>query len=180
LHYSAGELLRKQANSKTKEGEFIHNVLSEGGIIPAHITLNLLRSAIDSSNASIILIDGFPRCIDQAMKFEEGITPCKFTLYYDAPNDILMNRLIKRADEFKVKNTIPRSDDNEISRLKRFKVHSSQCMPVVNYFEKKGKLIKIPALSSPIEIFNDYTKRVFQPLLCNKEPFEDEFIKSLL
>ena len=116
-HFSAGELLRQKANSSGEEGQILRDILSDGGIIPAEVTLELLADAIHSTESSVVLIDGFPRCIDQAVQFEEEISPCEFTLYFDAPVSLLKNRLVQREEQHRTLG-IQRSDDNESCRLK--------------------------------------------------------------
>jgi hypothetical protein len=46
--------------------------------IPAlQVIIDLLRAAMIKSGAKEFLIDGFPRAMDQAVRFEEMIKPCK-------------------------------------------------------------------------------------------------------
>lgn len=116
-HFSAGDLLRKAAEGQSQQSLMIRHILSEGGITPGHITVGLLKDAILQSPAKIILIDGFPRRIDQGTMFENQITPCKCALFLDSPNDILLERLINR-EKMQQKGGNLRSDDNEICREK--------------------------------------------------------------
>jgi adenylate kinase family enzyme len=41
------------------------------------VTIALLRNAMVKSGAENILIDGFPRAMDQALAFEDMVKPCK-------------------------------------------------------------------------------------------------------
>jgi UMP-CMP kinase len=41
------------------------------------VIIGLLRAAMIKSGAKEFLIDGFPRAMDQAVRFEEMIKPCK-------------------------------------------------------------------------------------------------------
>ena len=50
-------------------------------------------------------------------------------------------------------------------------------MPVIDYYEKQGKLVSIPATGSPSEVFQ-ITKSVFEPLFCDKETSEDLYYGS--
>ena len=43
------------------------------------------------------LIDGFPRKMDQALKFEESVCPAKFVLFFDVPEEVMQKRLLKRG-----------------------------------------------------------------------------------
>jgi len=52
------------------------------------------------------LIDGFPRAVDQAMYFERHVVEAFQVLYYDVPQETMLERCMKRAE------TSGRSDDN--------------------------------------------------------------------
>lgn len=87
--------------------------------------------------------------MDQAIRFEQAVCPSKFTLFFDCPEDVMTERLLNRG------KTSGRSDDNEESIKKRFKTFVETSMPVVEYFEKQGKVIKIKAVKSPDEIYEE-------------------------
>ena len=99
---------------------------------------------------------GFPRKMDQAVRFEEAVCPSKFTLFFDCPEDVMEQRLINRG------KTSGRTDDNEESIRKRFKTFVETSMPVVEYFEKQGKVVKIKAVKSPDEIYEEVQKAMEQ------------------
>lgn len=52
------------------------------------------------------LIDGFPRAVDQALYFEQNVVEAQQVLFYDVPQEIMLERCMKRAE------TSGRSDDN--------------------------------------------------------------------
>ena len=97
---------------------------------------------------------GFPRKMDQAIRFEEAVCPSKFTLFFDCPEDIMTERLINRG------KTSGRADDNAESIKKRFKTFVETSMPVVDYFEKEDKVVKIKAVKSPDEIYKEVKTRM--------------------
>ena len=123
-HFSAGELLRQAAVQDTPQGALIRETLKEGAIVPGEITIGLLQSAIESSSAEIALIDGFPRKIDQGHLFEQNVTPCKFALFFDAPQEEMYQRLLHRAQQSKALGK-ERSDDNE-SSIQKVSIFSRQ------------------------------------------------------
>lgn len=85
--------------------------------------------------------------MDQALKFEEVIVPSKFVLFFDCPEEEMQKRLLNRG------KTSGRADDNEESIKKRFKTFVDTSMPVVEHFEKQGKVVKILAVKGPEEIY---------------------------
>ena len=92
--------------------------------------------------------------MDQAIRFEEAVCPSKFILFFDCPEDVMTERLINRG------RTSGRADDNEESIRKRFKTFVETSMPVVEYFEKQNKVVKIKAVRSPDEIYEEVQKQM--------------------
>lgn len=90
--------------------------------------------------------------MDQAIRFEKAVCPSKFTLFFDCPEEVMTERLINRG------KTSGRADDNADSIKKRFKTFVETSMPVVEYFEKENKVVKIKAVKSPEEIYEDVKK----------------------
>ena len=90
---------------------------------------------------------GFPRKLDQAHAFERSVVPSKFTLFFDCPEDVMEERLLNRG------KTSGRADDNMESIRKRFRTFVETSMPVVDEFERQGKVVKVEAVKSPDEVY---------------------------
>lgn len=141
-HFSAGDLLRAEVSSGSDHGTMIGDMIKEGKIVPGHITIGLLKKAIDGSSAPGILIDGFPRQLDQAGAFEKDVSDFEFVLFFDCPEEEMERRLLERG------KTSGRSDDNIESIRKRFNTFVVTSMPVIQYYEAKGKVHRIDATKS--------------------------------
>ncbi len=142
VHLSAGDLLREEQKRPGSEfGKIIDQHIREGTIVPQEITLKLLENAIKHNFTTLqktrFLIDGFPRKMDQALSFEENISPSAFTLFFECPESVMLDRILQRG------KTSGRADDNVDSIKKRFKTFKDTSMPVVDYFDKQGKVIKL-------------------------------------
>ncbi|MCJ1435964.1 bifunctional uridylate/adenylate kinase [Xylographa pallens] len=154
-HLSAGDLLREEQDREGSQfGSLIKDYIKEGTIVPMEITVQLLENAMNDDlthkhGNGRFLIDGFPRKMDQALKFEESVCPSKFTLFFDCPEDVMQERLLNRG------KTSGRADDNAESIKKRFKTFVETSMPVVEYFEKEGKVVRIPATRAPDEVYEE-------------------------
>lgn len=68
----AGDLLRKEVASGTTIGKMAEDLMKKGELVPEHISLTLLKRAMLSSGAPVILIDGFPRSMEQVGNRERG------------------------------------------------------------------------------------------------------------
>ncbi|KFY85538.1 hypothetical protein V500_08309 [Pseudogymnoascus sp. VKM F-4518 (FW-2643)] len=154
-HLSAGDLLRAEQERPGSEfGELIKEYIRDGKIVPMEVTVQLLENAMaevvdKSGGKGKFLIDGFPRKMDQAEKFEESVVKAAFVLFFDAPEDVMMERLVKRGE------TSGRSDDNVESIRKRFRVFVETSMPVVDRFEKEGRVVRVKATQKPEKVYED-------------------------
>ena len=84
-HLSAGDLLRaEQDRPNSQFGDLIRTYIREGQIVPMEVTIKLLENAMEAvltsktgegwgNGKGRFLIDGFPRKMDQALKFEEDV-----------------------------------------------------------------------------------------------------------
>lgn len=61
VHLSAGDLLREERQSGSELAEMINTYIAEGKIVPAEVTVRLLRNAMEKSGKKKFLVDGFPR-----------------------------------------------------------------------------------------------------------------------
>lgn len=153
-HFSAGDLLRAEVKSGSKQGEMIGEMIKEGKIVPGEITINLLKAAIEKCDSEGVLIDGFPRKLAQAGSFEKDVSDFEFVLFLDCPEDVMEERLLKRGE------TSGRTDDNIESIRKRFRTFVETSMPVVEYFEAKGKVRRIDA-TQPADAVFDIVNKLF-------------------
>lgn len=164
-HLSAGDLLRAEQEREGSEfGDLIKSYIKDGKIVPMEVTVQLLENAMtdvvskSKDGKGKFLIDGFPRKMDQAIKFEETVCPSKFVLFYDCPEEEMQKRLLKRGE------TSGRSDDNAASIKKRFKTFVETSMPVVDYFRGKDQVIQIVATKTPDEVYKETREKLEQRL----------------
>ncbi|KNC98319.1 UMP-CMP kinase [Spizellomyces punctatus DAOM BR117] len=159
VHLSAGDLLRAEQNRSGSEyGELINSYIKEGQIVPMEITIALLHKAMKEAHSSRFLVDGFPRKMDQALKFEEEVCEGKFILYFECPEEEMLKRLLKRGE------TSGRVDDNIESIKKRFQTFKDTSFPVIEHYEAKGKVKTVSCLKSVEDVYAD-TKKVIDELV---------------
>jgi|JI9StandDraft_2_1071091.scaffolds.fasta_scaffold330950_2 adenylate kinase family enzyme len=105
--------------------------------------VKLVQAKIEKNNyGGRYLLDGFPRGqenMDVWEKTMEKYVNLKAVIYYDCAEDELKRRLMKRGE------TSGRSDDNEESIVKRLKVFNDHTRPVLEHYNKLGKLKRIDA-----------------------------------
>ncbi|CAK7336927.1 unnamed protein product [Dovyalis caffra] len=155
-HLCAGDLLQAEIESESENGTMIQNFKKEGKIVPSAITVKLLQQAMQLSDNKRFIIDGFPRNEENRTAFENimKIEP-EFVLFFDCPEEELTKRILNRNQG--------RVDDNIETIRKRLKVYFESTLPVINYYNSKGKVQKIDAQRSIDEVFED-VKSVFSKL----------------
>ncbi|KAF9070309.1 UMP-CMP kinase [Rhodocollybia butyracea] len=171
-HLSAGDLLRAEQHREGSEyGQLIQTCIKEGKIVPMEVTVKLLENAMKAALADQqrsgtgwtngqgrFLIDGFPRKMDQAEMFEHDVGKAAAVLYFVTTEEIMLRRILERG------KTSGREDDNVESLKKRFNTYKEQTMPVIEHYEKLGKVIEIDS-SFPIEEVHKNAKAALSPLL---------------
>lgn len=159
VHLSAGDLLRaEQKREGSQYGKLISDCIKEGSIVPQEVTVALLEQAIIENHkkgSNKFLVDGFPRKMDQAITFEDQIVKSKFTLFFECPEQVMLERLLERG------KTSGRTDDNIESIKKRFRVFVDTSMPVVDYFDGQGKVVKLRC-DEPVDVVYGHVKEAMK------------------
>ncbi|EAX91860.1 Adenylate kinase family protein [Trichomonas vaginalis G3] len=158
-YLSAGDLLRNASKiAKNPPAGFDENLLAEykeidqiiaeGKLVPAHVTIKLLRDAMVQGKQKHWFIDGFPRDLSQEAEFVEKCKPCVALLFIDVPDDELTKRLLNRG------KTSGRIDDNEESIKKRLVTYNNQTRPVIEKFQAENKVISVDG-NRAIDVVHD-------------------------
>lgn len=167
-HLSAGDLLREEQNREgSTYGELIREHIRNGTIVPMEVTIKLLENAMHAqlekphpgsaweNGHGRFLIDGFPRKMDQAIKFDESVVPSSFVLFFDTTEAVMLERLLERG------KTSGREDDNEESIKKRFRTFVETSMPVVDKYRAEGKVIVVDS-TRPVEAVHADVQKVLR------------------
>ncbi|KAH7692624.1 Adenylate kinase/UMP-CMP kinase protein [Dioscorea alata] len=171
-HLSAGDLLRAEIKSGSENGTMIQNMIKEGKIVPSEVTIKLLQRAMRESGNDKFLIDGFPRNEENRAAFEEvtKIEP-EFVLFFDCPEEEMQRRILGRNQG--------REDDNIETIRKRFKVFMESSLPVIEYYNSKGKVRKIDAGKPIEEVFED-VKEIFSPYSAQANLFRNLKVNTIM
>ncbi len=168
-HIASGDLFRQALEEKTAVGLLAKSYMDKGELVPDEITIRMILERIDQPNcASGCLFDGFPRtsqqakALDQALK-ERGRTVDK-AIYIEVPDEELVKRLSGRwlcrncQTPYHITNSPPktpgrcdkcggelyqRPDDREETVKERLSVFLVQTVPVLDYYKKQGKLVRV-------------------------------------
>jgi len=157
-HLSAGDLLRAEQNRiGSQYGALIQTCIREGTIVPMEVTVKLLENAMAAElqqktgdgwndGRGRFLIDGFPRKMDQALKFDTEVCLASLVIFFTTSEEVMLGRLLERG------KTSGREDDNIESIKKRFRTYNDTTMPVIQYYAKEGKVAEIDSTASVEEV----------------------------
>lgn len=152
IHLSSGQLLRREAEEKTPKGKLIADLLIEGKLFPFETVLSVLEPALLAAKTGFIL-DGTPRNISQIEPLEYLFSENKIkidkVIYLDIPIEEGIKRIMKRAE------IEHRSDDNYDSAKTRMETYQIETLPVIDYYQKQGYLLKIDGTPDIQTIFKD-------------------------
>eukprot|EP00793_Prasinoderma_coloniale_P001046 PRCOL_00006037-RA len=149
-HLSAGDLLRAEMKSGSPNGTMISDMIKNGQIVPSEVTVKLLMDAMNKDGGRKFLIDGFPRNEENRASFVRVTkTDCEFVLFFDVPENVMEKRLLKRGE------TSGRSDDNIQSIRKRFRTFVESSMPIIQHYDKQGKVRTLDGNKDMAEVYAD-------------------------
>ncbi|KAM6919894.1 UMP-CMP kinase [Lycodopsis pacificus] len=157
-HLSAGDLLRaERAREGSEFGQLIDSYIKEGKIVPVEITINLLRKAMEETmhkddKQFRFLIDGFPRNEDNLTGWNTVMVDkadVKFVLFFDCSNEVCIDRCLERG------KSSGRTDDNRESLEKRIQTYLQSTRPIIELYEKQGKVRNVDASRSLDKVFAD-------------------------
>lgn len=173
-HISTGDLLREEVKNNTVIGKVIEPLLLKGSLVGDNIIEEVLLRELLKTNSNIIL-DGYPRTLNQAKKLDELLNKANVELSnvinIDIDKEIAIERITNRlvCDNCKsvynkklIKENIctkcggnlsSRSDDNKETFLDRYDTFLKETKPLINYY--KDKLVTIYNNSSLEDIFKN-------------------------
>lgn len=152
-HLSTGDLLRKEIAEKTVLGVEAERYIAKGNLVPDAMIVDIILKAIDDQtrNSNGIILDGFPRNVEQAEALEAMMTKLnkEITILVDlqVDNQELINRLLVRGE------TSGRCDDNLETIKKRLEVYEIKTAPVNNFYKNRNKYAAINGTGTIDEIF---------------------------
>ncbi len=180
---SMGDLLRHEIKEETDIGKKIKNILAEGKLVDSELTYKLIYPHIEKAKKQYdyIILDGFPRNMEQAEILERESTNIDNVVYFNASEDVIVKRLSNRrmcGDEKCKKiynlitmppkidgkcddcnaNLIQREDDKPEVIRDRYRLFKNTTEKVIEYYKIQDKVIEINAERSPEKIYQDTVK----------------------
>lgn len=149
-HLSVGDLLRENILNNTELGKLASNYVKSGELVPDELIIDLMDSYItnikNKTDNSGIILDGFPRTINQAIALENKIkqlnVSIKAVINLDIPDQKILNRLAARG----------REDDKPELIKNRLKVYRNQTEPLLEFYSERSLLETINGDQSETDV----------------------------
>lgn len=168
VQLSTGDIFRENISKGTELGIEANKYISKGCLVPDEITISMVEKRLDElKNEEGIILDGFPRNIEQAKKLDEILESkgqkVDWVINLETPRDEIIERMMNRRVCPKCKATynlklhpskvegicdncgtelVIRADDSDENAIKkRLEIYDTQTKPVVDFYNKKGIVI---------------------------------------
>lgn len=185
-HISTGDILRQAVIEKTPLGLKAGEIMSRGGLVPDDVMIGIIREVLVEQRCSKgFILDGFPRTHTQVAEFnhllEELNIKDLYLLNLTADIEEIVKRLTNRRacskcqaifNYLEIKDThkcpncgaessfYQREDDKEDVIRKRLRVFDELTKPVIDEYEKLGKVIRIDGFQSVEAVTEDIVSAI--------------------
>lgn len=169
-HIASGDLFRDHLQRKTELGIRASEYMARGALVPDPITIAMLRERVSQPDTVHgVLLDGFPRTMEQAIALNEMMTELgreiAAVLYVEVPDEALIERLSGRlicrecqvpfhrtANPFRScpygrctgEHLYQRADDAPETVKARLVTFHRQTEPVIDYYRLINLLVTVP------------------------------------
>lgn len=175
---STGDLLRENVENKTELGITAKSYMDKGELVPTELVARMIKANIKQNiGRNGFLFDGFPRDLAQNDLLSEMLKEFNLdvdkVIYIDVKDEAIYERLTNRricpkckkvyhmkynppkhdelCDDCNV-SLIVRDDDKIDVIKKRLEVYHKSTQPLVDYFERSGRITKINGERMPKEV----------------------------
>mmetsp|Transcript_23343 Transcript_23343/g.34303 ORF Transcript_23343/g.34303 Transcript_23343/m.34303 type:complete len:298 (+) Transcript_23343:94-987(+) len=159
-HLSTGDVLRQHVREGTAIGIEAKKHMDEGSLVPDDLMIQLVLEDAKSvvANGRSLLLDGFPRTIDQAIALDKSLD-VDLVINLDIPTETIVQRISERwihpasgrvynnsynppkvegKDDETGEPLVQRDDDKPEKVRTRLEKYDEATTPLVGYYDKKG------------------------------------------
>ncbi|GFE48691.1 adenylate kinase [Roseobacter cerasinus] len=152
VQLSTGDMLREAKDSGTEMGNIVADVMARGALVTDEIVIGLIKEKLETVKAKGFIFDGFPRTLAQAdalgQLLESQGETIDAVVELEVNDDVLVSRIVGRAEEARAAGQPVRADDNEDSLKIRLMAYYKQTSPLIGYYYAKGMLSRVDGLGS--------------------------------
>jgi adenylate kinase len=163
-HISTGDLLRAARKSGTPLGVRADEYMQKGELVPASLVNELLVEALREASYDDIILDGYPRSLEQAdwldAHLAEHDAPLDAVISLRVEPDLIVKRLSRRRSDSETgaiyhldfnpppadlpdDRLVQRADDRPDAIRQRLESYEAETRPLEQFFRNRGVLVEI-------------------------------------
>jgi adenylate kinase len=150
VQLSTGDMLREAKKSGTELGNRVAQVMERGDLVTDEIVVGLIEEKLATVQATGFIFDGFPRTLAQAdalgALLEKSGAAIDLVIEMQVEDAVLVERILKRADEARAAGQPVRADDNAETLTSRLETYHAQTAPLIDYYAARGVLKPVDAM----------------------------------
>jgi adenylate kinase len=141
-HLSTGEILRAEVARGTEIGKEVARIIAAGDLAPDDLIVSIVRQRLPESEAGPgVLLDGFPRTLQQAMALDEMLAQeghrVEFVIALEVPESVLVDRILHRAA------VEGRADDTREAIAERMHEYHKLTAAVLDHYRKRWVRVEV-------------------------------------
>ena len=177
LHLSSGDILRQERAAGSELGKKARSYMDSGGLVPDEVIVEMMAEAISKAPQAGLVLDGFPRTVNQAVKLDESLTGngqrIEAVLNLNIDEQVVFERMTGRRScpqcgaVYHIENLKPKVEgecDNDGTALvqrpddslevvkNRLRAYHEQTKPVVDYYKNNNTVYDIDANKGADEV----------------------------
>ncbi|KIC41074.1 adenylate kinase [Ruegeria sp. ANG-R] len=156
VQLSTGDMLREARTSGTEMGQKVAAIMDAGKLVTDEIVIGLIEEKLMTEKGAGFIFDGFPRTLAQADALAALLAKLGQSLHtvieMRVEDDVLVERIVNRAEEARAAGKPVRADDNEESVRIRLMEYYKKTAPLIGYYHAKGDLRPVNGLASIEEV----------------------------
>lgn len=179
IHFSTGEIIRKNINNQTEFGIKFKKIVNSGKLVPDSLIIDIVKNYLKNDLDKNIIFDGFPRTLKQAKFLDDFLIKnnqkIDIVINFELSYNILLKRALSRMIcqkcgslynsitnkpkvakicDFDKCKIVVRNDDDEKKIALRLKEYNNLTVPLIKYYEDKKILYKINSNNNHLDVFN--------------------------
>lgn len=152
---STGDMLRAAVAAGTPVGLQAKAVMDAGGLVSDEIVIGIVADRIEEADAQKgFILDGFPRTVAQAEALDQMLAgkglKLDMVLELEVDQSILVDRIMKRADDARAAGQPVRKDDDPDVFKQRLEAYNRDTAVVAPYYRGRGQLVAVDGMK-PID-----------------------------
>lgn len=154
VHLSSGDLLREEVERRTPLGKEVGEMMKRGQLVSSAVITALIRRKTRKFPGRRILLDGFPRSLENANELVELMGKPELALHLNCDDTILMERIMKRKKEGEQSGK-SRSDDNIETALQRLRTYHKFHHGTMDWLrEQHVPIVNLDCSGTPENVWN--------------------------